>query len=280
SYLQLASALVCSGAPNAAIRAALEAGASNAVIERDATRVHASLTMAVYEGRFADVADLVRERETALSGSSDLLAHWQAAGASIVATWETKGAEAGAKEAGEWLGRSGGWSGDLRNLFAPALAIALAAPTRTRAAFLAERAAWTSGVADETTFRGFDPLLFAGDEAETRAALPLAKAVAPRPIGWIQREVFMARAAQRIGDWALAKATFERVLDSCMMLEEPWLLTRAQIWLGETLEKLGDTSGACTAYAKVVARWGEAKPRSTTADEARAHGKAIACKGS
>ena len=47
--------------------------------------------------------------------------------------------------------------------------------------------------------------------------------------------------------------------------------------LGEALESKGDTQGACAAYAEVLEHWGNAKPRSKTADAARAHMKKLGC---
>ena len=52
---------------------------------------------------------------------------------------------------------------------------------------------------------------------------------------------------------------------------------QAQLGLGLSLEARGDAAGACSAYAKVLSRWGRAKPRSVTAEEARARSKALAC---
>jgi serine/threonine-protein kinase len=47
--------------------------------------------------------------------------------------------------------------------------------------------------------------------------------------------------------------------------------------LGEALESKGDKDGACAAYGEVLVRWGNAKPRSVTADKARAHMKTLGC---
>jgi hypothetical protein len=48
--------------------------------------------------------------------------------------------------------------------------------------------------------------------------------------------------------------------------------TRAQ-----ALETKKDTEGACAAYKVVLDRWGHAKPRSVTADQARERAKALGC---
>jgi len=65
---------------------------------------------------------------------------------------------------------------------------------------------------------------------------------------------------------------------SCSALQAPLEHTRAYLFLGEALERTGDTPGACRAYGAVLQRWGAAVPRSVTADAARARRKALACR--
>jgi len=50
-----------------------------------------------------------------------------------------------------------------------------------------------------------------------------------------------------------------------------------QLYLGEADERAGDTASACAHYAKVIERWGHAKRRSVTLDEARAHAGKLGC---
>jgi eukaryotic-like serine/threonine-protein kinase len=52
---------------------------------------------------------------------------------------------------------------------------------------------------------------------------------------------------------------------------------QAQLGLAQALETRGDHADACAGYAKVLERWGHAKPRSITADEARARSNALGC---
>jgi serine/threonine-protein kinase len=52
---------------------------------------------------------------------------------------------------------------------------------------------------------------------------------------------------------------------------------RASLDLGRALELKGDRAGACDAYAKVLAIWGHAKPRSVTANAARERATALGC---
>jgi len=65
---------------------------------------------------------------------------------------------------------------------------------------------------------------------------------------------------------------------SCTQLEWPVEHMRGVLALGEALEDSVDTAGACDAYGEVIARWGGAKPRSSTADRARARAKKLGCK--
>jgi tetratricopeptide (TPR) repeat protein len=56
-----------------------------------------------------------------------------------------------------------------------------------------------------------------------------------------------------------------------------WFHLQAAEVLGEALEQKGDKDGACGAYAEVLSKWGNAKPRSVSADAARAHAKRLGC---
>ncbi len=69
-----------------------------------------------------------------------------------------------------------------------------------------------------------------------------------------------------------------RAVATCLAFDEPVAHTRAAAYLGRALEALGDKEGACAAYAVVLSRWGNAKPRSTTASAARARSQALRCR--
>lgn len=74
-----------------------------------------------------------------------------------------------------------------------------------------------------------------------------------------------------------AVAYLRRATASCTAFDYPILHTRAQLWLAQALERAGDKAGACAANAAVLKRWGDAKPRSVTADDARRRMKALGC---
>jgi serine/threonine-protein kinase len=65
---------------------------------------------------------------------------------------------------------------------------------------------------------------------------------------------------------------------SCNGLSHPMASVRAASYLGRALESTDDATGACDAYRRVLERWGDAKPKSVTADHARARRNALACK--
>jgi hypothetical protein len=53
-------------------------------------------------------------------------------------------------------------------------------------------------------------------------------------------------------------------------MADPMTWMSAQLELGQALEAKGDRPGARAAYERVLERWGKAKPRSLTAERARA----------
>jgi eukaryotic-like serine/threonine-protein kinase len=68
-----------------------------------------------------------------------------------------------------------------------------------------------------------------------------------------------------------------RSTHNCLALTEPFEHFHASLDLGQALEATGDKPGACVEYRVVLAHWGNAKPRSVTADKARERMKALSC---
>jgi serine/threonine-protein kinase len=80
------------------------------------------------------------------------------------------------------------------------------------------------------------------------------------------------RLASRLDD---ARAHFEAGAEVCSPDIRPKMWGLAG--LAHVLERQGDAAGACAAYAKVLARWGHARPRSILADEARTRAERLGC---
>jgi serine/threonine-protein kinase len=85
------------------------------------------------------------------------------------------------------------------------------------------------------------------------------------------------RAHLLAGEAREARALLDRGTRACVLLDEPIAMTRALLDLGAAAEATGDRDAACRAYAAVLARWGRARPRSVTADAARARSQALRC---
>jgi len=69
----------------------------------------------------------------------------------------------------------------------------------------------------------------------------------------------------------------KRAASKCFIYHDPFTILGSSLLLGRALEQKGDNKGACDAYGKVLARWGNAKPRSVTADEARERSRKLGC---
>lgn len=89
--------------------------------------------------------------------------------------------------------------------------------------------------------------------------------------------IFTGRALLTAGLHREAAGYLRAGVGSCNVLEDPFLHTRAHHWLGQALERAGDSAGACSAYGVVVARWGRARPPSKTAEEAAAKIRGLHC---
>jgi serine/threonine-protein kinase len=83
------------------------------------------------------------------------------------------------------------------------------------------------------------------------------------------------RLAGRLDD---ALPLLEAGARSCMTAYEPLWHVRAAFHLAQARDAKGDAAGACEAYGAVLARWGAASPRSTTAEQARARLRALKCR--
>jgi serine/threonine-protein kinase len=68
-----------------------------------------------------------------------------------------------------------------------------------------------------------------------------------------------------------------RAASSCLALHKPFEHTQVHLALGQALAASGQRDEACAAYAVVLARWGKARPRSTTAEKARSLARALGC---
>jgi serine/threonine-protein kinase len=131
--------------------------------------------------------------------------------------------------------------------------------------------------ANEVWFNFF--ALSATNAQDAREALDALPSYEPLPpyAGNVFSERVMGQALFFAGRVDEAIPHFERAVTVCT--DPNFIASRmiASELLGEARESKGDKDGACAAYAEVLARWGNAKPRSRTADAARAHATKLGC---
>jgi tetratricopeptide (TPR) repeat protein/predicted Ser/Thr protein kinase len=113
---------------------------------------------------------------------------------------------------------------------------------------------------------------------EALAALPGYEALPPfRPDTPVDADV--GRTYLLAERPAEALPWLEHATHTCMVLSFPIDYVRAHLLLGEAREATGDRTGACASYRAVIARWGQAKPRSLTAEKAQERVQALSCAG-
>jgi len=108
------------------------------------------------------------------------------------------------------------------------------------------------------------------------AALP-AYAPLPPPRDLTMIDAAVGKVYELGGRASDAIPYLRRAAATCLVLDDPVARVRAQLALGEALET-SDAAAACAAYVAVIARWGDARPRSRSADEARRRLRAMRCK--
>jgi serine/threonine-protein kinase len=115
---------------------------------------------------------------------------------------------------------------------------------------------------------------------EARAAIA-AKARfdqrASTALGIDMSDALVGKVERLAGDITAATRDLQHAAAGCFALVTPIEHTWALFDLGQALEDQHDTTGACDAYGRVLARWGKAKPKSVTADKARARRTALRC---
>ena len=112
-----------------------------------------------------------------------------------------------------------------------------------------------------------------GKRDEAVAALAkLAALRLPMPSQPPGRTLFLAGRGEE------ARAALEQDVRTCAspLQNQAWWMP-TYLYLGELDEQKGDKVAACGHLGKILERWGHAKPKSVTADEARGHAKRLGC---
>jgi predicted Zn-dependent protease len=140
------------------------------------------------------------------------------------------------------------------------------------------RDAWAKGL-EQQIGALYRPMIWAQTDAtpartpdEARAAVARMPANPPPYYYFTRVYGDVGRTLQLAGKNEQALPYLERVTRRCVE-RDPIDFD----YLGRAQEGLGNTAAACEAYATVVRRWGNAKPRSLSAEHARERHTALSC---
>ncbi|HVK68331.1 MAG TPA: protein kinase [Polyangium sp.] len=301
SYPLLADALASRGEPSATVEEALrhagkqvdELPKGTAELVRNRVLVVGAMRKAALYGDFEEALEHAQALGQKAEGSPRRNDHGIAARAVAELLIESgKHAEAGAVALG-YLDRQGAWEPDpnaedsaLSNDATPALLVtARRAGVITREGLASRRRAWLAEWSSRVTPAARSYLWLHGWAATTivaedaRDALVALAEHGPLP-PYVPGTLVGASAGVTFllgGRLDEAKRWLMQAAGSCSALSFPMAHTRAHLWLGQALEASGDTRSACASYRTVLDRWGRARPKSVTADEARERSTRLGC---
>jgi tRNA A-37 threonylcarbamoyl transferase component Bud32/tetratricopeptide (TPR) repeat protein len=256
--------------------------------------------LAIVAGDFTRAASLAKRESKLLEADAELsasyAAHYDLAGALLEIAQETGDDDAVRRVASDFLSHADAWP--IEAVFGHAVDLSLdyarvALPTGVAppADFEARRTAWIH----RALFAGADPAqvwvygyaspaLTAVEARAALAALPEWGSPSPTPSNF---DSFFGRVGSPEADlgrvYLLAGQVDEsighlkRAVASCDLFTSTIDHLRAARDLGIALAQKGETTAACEAYGVVLSRWGQARPRSVTADDARARARALGC---
>jgi len=274
----LAGVLAAQGASAVAIREAL--GEHPASATGDGNVIFEAL-VPLFEGDFTEVERLAREQSAKVSSEAPEGHHFTPAATLVSAYTETGDLVSAGRVAADYVARRVAWKD----------------PELTRVSTMigaaARGGAMDRAEANRRLDEAFQRLVATGrvdpadawaivyaysseTRAEAQAAVIRLDAMdAGAPDTWrgaLARTYFLA------GRAGLARPLLERATSGCsqsLLVTMNWV--HSHLYLGELDEQAGDKPSACAHYARVLQLWGHAKPRSVTADEARAHAAKLGC---
>lgn len=296
SYGMLAAAAYAQGKPIEAVRELLrqqEAHASSPGARRRFELIH-GYDLAILSGDF----DAARKTADALvdlaGGAPDRRLRSGATLLSIEASLEAGDSQTAARAARAFLARQDAWTAEPRSddfavmrdgtpgIWMAERAGGLLSPS----AFDEKRADWASRweVRLPESYRPYAWLHGYARVALTREDAQEALEALPR-FGGIPRftpltfgDAFVGKTYFLADRAAEAMPYLQRAARSCLALDHPVDHTQSEALLGQALAQQGDTSGACSAFSVVLSRWGNARPRSLTADAVRGLARKLGCR--
>lgn len=292
-YSWLASALASEGRPVDTVRTALEQKWMRLEPDDRAKReAFDRADLDVMTGDFTSAQARLQTLETLLAPEPGAQAHAESQAMLVRIAEETGRSDLARDLATSYLARKDAWAPPHRvddvSIFldpVPTMLGALAhAGAISEAQRAAQRADWLAAWRAKTSAAYVGDLWLAGwampaaSHDDGVAALEAMPGLGGPPTfaPTIAAQAYVGRAYLLAGRAADALAPLRAGAASCTLLGEGLASTRAWHDLGVALEP-GDHAAACQAYGVVLARWGHARPRSLTADDARARARALGC---
>jgi serine/threonine-protein kinase len=294
-YRLLARALSGRGQSEETVLAALEqAWRRTPASERHATELADRTKLAIAGGRFEEAVRLANDWERAVASEPDDWAHMRAWRHHALLELEMGANDAAAKGAQAYAKRRAGWApNDMiwdTSILAVQIEYRAGAIAKSRAA--AERTQWLAAEAERANATGQSMASVLGERwqnayvqmavtpDDAREALSVADRFLPLPDP-LNRDVTFEMPLGHVyllaGDPKSALAPLRRAARACTAMESPVWQRWAILDYGLALEATGDPAGACTSYRDLLAAWGTAKPRSLSAEKARARVAALRC---
>jgi len=295
AYDYLARAFAGENKPADAVRTALEEAWTRLEPARRAKAEPADRArVALMVGDFAEAEHRVEELEKLLASEPGAQAHAESHGLLAAIAEETGRPDRARAVAEAYLARKDAWAPTHRvdnvSIFLDAVPQLIGIMARTGALTPAQRderrGAWLDAWRAKTApaYQGYLWIVGWAAFASTRDEANGALAALPS-FGGLPHFSPNGPAMALVGHaYLLADRTDDAIAAlregnaTCTLMHDPMGSTRGWLDLGTALEQKGDKAGACDAYRVVVTRWGKAKPRSVTADKAKARMGALACK--
>jgi serine/threonine-protein kinase len=246
----------------------------------------------ILSGDFEAARGRALELERSIASAPERRLHARAAWWWASASIESGRDADGARKAQEFFRREGAWTAEPRHddfamLRDPAPRL-LAAERRagliSQAELERDRAkwlqSWGSGVPDiSRTFLWLHGYAAASETADdARAALDEEPhygipQFTPNTLG----DAYVGHVYLLAGRPADALPYLRRATAACVAVESPLEHTQAHLALAQALVATGARDQACAPLRVVLGRWGHARPRSITADKARALARSLGC---
>ena len=276
-HRQLAALLAAQGAPASDVRAAIGGDMTPEPLDP----VLPATLVPMFTGDLVEVQRLARDAAEQVAPGGNYYDHLRPAAVLVEAHAEAGDPDGAGRVAADYLSRQVVWKDHERDYAAVMIGAAARAGRLPRAEANRRLDAAFQVAKREGVYLAWVTIYARASETRDEAVLALEKLDAlklpPSPeVDWSSDS--LARALFLAGRGTTARPLLEQRVRRCSdALLAPRAQLRAHLYLGELDEQSGDKISACAHYARVLERWGHARPRSVTADEARAHATKLGC---